>query len=466
MTTTKKTLTASVSVTNTAGTAGYVNLAVTVPASQDAQQKLVDIVGDEGWTLKSHANGDAYLFRKQYIKAGETYKDTIDFKLDVNDYTLDFTQKSAGEIISASERTQYTNPEKFVESDNSTIVKIANQIKAEHPGDVWAQAKAAFDFPIDNFTYKNMSQNKGAAYAVSKNASGSYNGGDCTEYAATTAALLKAMNIPAKLVNVFWGGTDGELQDASVPTHVRLKAFLPDKDGSGSHWYILDPQLGANAERYEYGFGLGSPDSVDYNHGTWTYSAVAAQSGVGRFSTDISFSLTSAGSGTWMTPSASAPSPATKPSSTRPETTRTFTGTDGADRFIGTSANDLITTKGGDDKIWGGGGSDVISTGSGRDSITFDTKVGVSKDAIADFDPAYDLIQLNDSIFRKLSQGELRSSWFRAGTKALDADDRIVYDQGTGKLFYDADGSGSGAAIHFATFENKAKLTAADFYVI
>jgi transglutaminase-like putative cysteine protease len=291
MTTIKKSLTADISVTNTDNQAGYVNLAVTVPASQDAQQKLVDIVGDKGWTLEYHDNGDAYLSRKQHLKAGETYTDKIDFRLDVNDYSLDFTQKTAGEAISAGDRDKYTNPERFVDSDNATIVKIANQIKAKHPGDVWAQAKEAFDFPIESFTYKSMAQNKGAAYGVAKDAYGRYNGGDCTEFAATTAALLKAMGIPAKLVNVFWGGTDGELQGSGFTNHHRLKAFLPDKDGSGSHWYNLDPQLGANAERFDYGFGFGSTDSVDYNHGTWSYSAVAARTGAGHFSSDLSYLL-------------------------------------------------------------------------------------------------------------------------------------------------------------------------------
>jgi transglutaminase-like putative cysteine protease len=283
MATTKKSLTADISVTNTDNQAGYVNLAVTVPVSQDAQQTLVNIVGDEGWTLEYHDNGDAYLSREQYINAGQTYRDKIDFRFDVNDYSLSSTQKTPGESV--GDFAKYTSPEKLVESSNSTIVKIANQIKAEHPGDVWAQAKEAYDFPIENFSYRNMSQNKGAVWAVAND------GGDCTEYAATTAALLKAMGIPAKLVNVFWGGTDGERQDASVPTHARLKAFLPDKDGSGSHWYILDPQLGANSERFGYGFGFGSTDSVHYNHGTWSYSATAARSGAGRFSTDLSYSL-------------------------------------------------------------------------------------------------------------------------------------------------------------------------------
>jgi transglutaminase-like putative cysteine protease len=286
MATIRKSLTANVSVKNTDDQAGYVNLAVTVPDSRSAQQKLVDIVGEEGWTLKHHDNGDAYLFRKQYLKAGQTFKDKIDFRLDVNDYSLNFNQKTKSETISASERNKYTSPEKLVESTNATIVKIANKIKAEHPGDVWAQAKEAYDYPIEHFTIRNMSQNKGAAWAVANNT------GDCTEYAATTAALLKAMKIPAKLVNVFWGGTDGELQDANFPTHTRLEAFLPDKDGSGSHWYAFDPNLGTNPTRYDYGFGFGSTDGVDYNHtGAWTYSALAARSGVGRFTTDISYSL-------------------------------------------------------------------------------------------------------------------------------------------------------------------------------
>jgi transglutaminase-like putative cysteine protease len=285
MATIEKSLTADISVTNTDNQAGYVNLAVTVPVSQDVQQTLVNIVGDEGWTLEYHDNGDAYLSREQYINAGQTYRDKIDFRLDVNDYSLGFTQKTSSESISTSDRTKYTSPEKLVESTNRTIVKIANPIKAEHPGDVWAQAKEAYDYPIENFSYENMSQNKGAAWAVANK------GGDCTEYAATTAALLKAMGIPAKMVNVFWSGADGELQDANVPTHARLKAFLPDKDGSGSHWYILDPQLGANSERFDYGFGFGATDSVHYNHGTWTYSATAARSGAGRFSTDLSYSL-------------------------------------------------------------------------------------------------------------------------------------------------------------------------------
>ena len=51
------------------------------------------------------------------------------------------------------------------------------------------------------------------------------------------------------------------------------------------------------------------------------------------------------------------------------------------------------------------------------------------------------------------------------GSSAGDADDRIVYDSGTGEIFYDADGSGAVAAILFATVTAGSPLTNADFFI-
>jgi hypothetical protein len=152
---------------------------------------------------------------------------------------------------------------------------------------------------------------------------------------------------------------------------------------------------------------------------------------------------------------------------TVPTVTKTLSGTSGADRLTGTSGNDRINGKSGDDMIWAKNGSDVLSGGAGKDSFTFDTKPGSQNvDVILDFNVADDTIRLNDSAFTKLKYGKLSASSFVVGTKALDSNDRIIYDSKTGDLSYDADGSGSMAAIKFAEIENRAKLTAADFLVM
>lgn len=41
----------------------------------------------------------------------------------------------------------------------------------------------------------------------------------------------------------------------------------------------------------------------------------------------------------------------------------------------------------------------------------------------------------------------------------------MIYDSRTGALSYDADGSGAGTAVRFATLENRAALTAGDILV-
>jgi hypothetical protein len=151
----------------------------------------------------------------------------------------------------------------------------------------------------------------------------------------------------------------------------------------------------------------------------------------------------------------------------RPVTARTFTGTSSSNSLSGSAENDWIDGKGGDDRIYGKGGSDVLIGGTGRDNFYFDTSPGsTNKDVIIDFNITDDMIRLENAIFTKLtSTGTLSSSWFRLGTKALDSNDYIIYDNATGALLYDSDGTGERAAIQIALIENKANLSRDDFTV-
>jgi len=47
-----------------------------------------------------------------------------------------------------------------------------------------------------------------------------------------------------------------------------------------------------------------------------------------------------------------------------------------------------------------------------------------------------------------------------------DADDRLVYNTTTGALYYDADGSGAGAALVVANFQGAPGIVATDITVI
>jgi Ca2+-binding RTX toxin-like protein len=57
----------------------------------------------------------------------------------------------------------------------------------------------------------------------------------------------------------------------------------------------------------------------------------------------------------------------------------------------------------------------------------------------------------------------LSAAAFRLGAAAADADDRIIYDSATGRIYYDADGSGGGAKVLFAQVAAGTTLTNTDF---
>jgi Ca2+-binding RTX toxin-like protein len=115
----------------------------------------------------------------------------------------------------------------------------------------------------------------------------------------------------------------------------------------------------------------------------------------------------------------------------------------------------------------GGDGADVLYGLGGADTFAFISTLGDDADVIADFSAADDMIALDHGIFAQAGGlGALDANAFVTGTQAADSDDRIIYNSATGQLFYDADGSGGGASVQFATLNPGLSLTASDFTVI
>jgi Ca2+-binding RTX toxin-like protein len=148
-----------------------------------------------------------------------------------------------------------------------------------------------------------------------------------------------------------------------------------------------------------------------------------------------------------------------------------ITGNSANNSLAGSSGNDTLSGGSGDDTLNGGSGKDTLTGAAGKDNFLFNAALSASSnvDTIVDFSVADDTIRLENAIFTVLTTtGTLASAAFRANATGLagDSSDRIIYETDTGKLFYDADGTGATAGIHFATLTTGLALTNADFSVV
>ena len=146
------------------------------------------------------------------------------------------------------------------------------------------------------------------------------------------------------------------------------------------------------------------------------------------------------------------------------------TGNTLANALTGNIAANVLAGLDGQDTLAGAGGNDVLSGGSGNDAFVFNTALNgtTNVDQITDFTAGADKLHLDNAIFTAVgANGALAPGAFHLGAVAAQADDRILYDQGTGALSYDADGSGTvAAAIRFAILTTKPALTSTDFLII
>ncbi|HEY9639750.1 MAG TPA: Calx-beta domain-containing protein [Coleofasciculaceae cyanobacterium] len=162
-----------------------------------------------------------------------------------------------------------------------------------------------------------------------------------------------------------------------------------------------------------------------------------------------------------------------------------FGGQD-ADRIWGRAGNDLLVGRRGDDQIWGGdgkdelyggagndwleggAGKDLLTGGSGKDRFVFENTQG-GVDQVMGFSVVEDVIEIAKSGFGlkgKFIDGAIAKQQLCLGARALDRDDRFIYNPQTGYLGFDADGSGSGKAIQLAQLSRGLHLTSRNLQVM
>jgi uncharacterized repeat protein (TIGR01451 family) len=151
-------------------------------------------------------------------------------------------------------------------------------------------------------------------------------------------------------------------------------------------------------------------------------------------------------------------------------------GTSESDNIHGDIGNDIIDGLAGDDTLDGGDGNDILRGGLGHDNLIggagddnfhfASPDEGV--DTITDFNSAEgDRLVVSVVGFGGglTANAVLEESQFVLGTEAADESDRFIYDQTTGNLFFDPDGTGDAPKQQIATLTGVPELSAADIFV-
>jgi Ca2+-binding RTX toxin-like protein len=133
--------------------------------------------------------------------------------------------------------------------------------------------------------------------------------------------------------------------------------------------------------------------------------------------------------------------------------------------LLGSSGADTLTGGAGNDVIVGGPGSDTLTGNGGADTFAFTAAPNGAVDRIADFASGNDKLAFAQSAFSALAPGELSTAAFVQAAAALTSEQRIIHNQATGLVSYDADGSGGGAAIAVAQLNAGQVLKAQDIKV-
>lgn len=148
-------------------------------------------------------------------------------------------------------------------------------------------------------------------------------------------------------------------------------------------------------------------------------------------------------------------------------------GGDPGDRLFGNLGDDIL--EGGGALLNGGPGNDSLNV-SGGFFIEFDGQRMIGGEGadifhtnvldssvvkIVDFEPGVDTLDLFFS-YGYLPSGPLDPGHFVLGTAAIDGDDYLIYDQSTGRLWFDEDGAGPIDQTLIAVLTNYANLSAAD----
>ncbi|WP_281070797.1 hypothetical protein [Oceaniglobus trochenteri] len=138
---------------------------------------------------------------------------------------------------------------------------------------------------------------------------------------------------------------------------------------------------------------------------------------------------------------------------------------------IGNNLDNIIVGNPFDNVIVGREGNDTLRGQAGADTFVFDRALGADNvDRILDFNrneaDEGDTLRMSQDVFAGVTKGQLDQDLFVEGRAAVDANDRFIFDQASGQLWFDGNGNAAGGQELIAIFEQDATVSASDIFIV
>ena len=130
----------------------------------------------------------------------------------------------------------------------------------------------------------------------------------------------------------------------------------------------------------------------------------------------------------------------------------------------GNGLDNVITGTADANVLTGGEGDDSLTGGADNDDFVFGDAAANGTDTITDFEQGVDRLVFTGADYGFAATYSLSASEFTIGTSAVGTNAQFIWDDTTGQLYWDADGTDSGTAIAIA--EIVGSVTKDDLYFV
>lgn len=245
------------------GTTTYGNDKVTIDASNtDQGYVMIKYKGSNGKIKIQITKGITYTYNLNardsyevfpFTEGNGSYSVKVFENISGNQYAQVCSQNINVSLV--NEYTPFLYPNQYVNfNQNSNAVAVSNQVVAG-AADAMGVVTSVYNFVVDNLTYDTVkAATVQSGYLPNVDSTLATRNGICFDYASLMTAMLRAQDIPTKLVI----GYTGQLYHAWISVYLPSQGWIDNIIYfDGQNWSLMDPTFASSGGR-SHGGGDGS----------------------------------------------------------------------------------------------------------------------------------------------------------------------------------------------------------------